>query len=248
MTGPGTLGELVYVTEVAPYRSPGSSSAPTAAGVHHGLASSVIAMEQLAALNGLSFRHAASAASLGDAGVAGCRVLVLATIGETPWSTAQRQVVEERWRSGALGIVGLHSATDASYGWEAYGDFIGARFDGHPMTTELPVARLDADHPATAHLPEVWRFRDELYLFREMHDDLRVLLALRMGPVSGFAAGEKLAARDLPLAWCQEHGRARSFYSALGHFTAAWEDTSYLRHVQGGVAWVLGEGADSEDG
>jgi type 1 glutamine amidotransferase len=32
----------------------------------------------------------------------------------------------------------------------------------------------------------------------------------------------------------------RSFYTALGHFVAAYADADYLQHVRGGIEWVLG--------
>lgn len=34
----------------------------------------------------------------------------------------------------------------------------------------------------------------------------------------------------------------RSFYTAFGHFVAAYENADYLQHVRGGIEWVLGDG------
>jgi uncharacterized protein len=126
--------------------------------------------------------------------------------------------------------VGLHSATDAAYQWPAMGQLLGGRFNGHPVTGDLPITVLDAGHPATAHLRSPWRFRDELYLFRELVPDARVLLAAEFG-------GQEKA--GLPVAWCIERPPARSFYTALGHFIAAYEDADYLQHVRGGIEWLL---------
>ena len=45
--------------------------------------------------------------------------------------------------------------------------------------------------------------------------------------------------RVLPLAWCIERGPMRTFYTALGHFGAAYENVDFVRHLGGGVSWVL---------
>ena len=96
--------------------------------------------------------------------------------------------MEERAASGALGIVGVHAATDAAYTWPEYGELLGARFDGHPVTGDLPITVIDRGHPATAHLPSPWRFKEELYLFRDVTPDARVLLGIEMGTGPGRTA------------------------------------------------------------
>jgi hypothetical protein len=204
------------------------------AGVHQSLGSAGAALEEIAGLCGLGFRHARRAGAIPVGDLERARLLVLFTIGETPWSADQRAVIERRAAAGELGIVGVHAATDAAYGWPAIGSLLGGRFNGHPITGDLPVTVTDRAHPATAHLPSPWRFRDELYLFRELVPDARVLLAVELGGADGAAAG------TLPLAWCVERPPLRTFYTALGHFVAAYEDANYLQHLLGGIRWVLG--------
>jgi len=221
------MNELLFVTDVSPYRFPGQGE--MIAGVHQSLGSAAIVLAEIAALSGLSFRHASQVSDVTVDDLRVARVLALYTIGETPWTLAQREVVEARAASGALGIVGLHSASDAAYEWPAIGELLGGRFGGHPITGDL----LDSEHPATAHLPSPWRFHDELYLFQEMAPDVHVLLAVELNGAE---------AVSLPLAWCVERPPMRSFYTALGHFVAAYEDANYLQHVQGGIEWVLGQG------
>jgi type 1 glutamine amidotransferase len=231
------MADLLYVSDVSPYRpepaGQGAAAGPTMAGVHHSLGSAAIALAEIAGLNGLGFRHATRAADVTADDLRAARLLALFTIGETPWNAEQRSVIEQRAAAGTLGIVGLHAATDAAYGWPAIGDLLGGRFNGHPITGDLPITVVDGDHPATAHLRSPWRFRDELYLFRELVPDARVLLAVEFG---GTSVGR------LPLAWCLERPPMRSFYTALGHFAAAYEDADYLQHVRGGIEWVLGGG------
>jgi type 1 glutamine amidotransferase len=229
--------QLVFVSQVAPYRDEAGAEVP--AGIHHGLTSTAQGLAELAELAGLSFRHPASVRELQPDDLEDVGVLALATIGETPWPPLLRTAIENRVARGRMGILGLHSATDASRDWISYGKLVGARFDGHPLTTELPVAVLDRTHPSTRHLPELWRVRDELYLFTDWQRDNRTLLAVRMGPRATYHEAELPAPRDLPLAWCRTFGRGRCFYTALGHFATAWEDSNYVRHVMGGIEWVL---------
>jgi type 1 glutamine amidotransferase len=225
------VSHLLYVSDVSPYRA--GLDVPVMAGVHQSLGSAATTLEEIAGLCGLGFRHARRVQDIGQEDLAGARLLALFTIGETPWSEDQREMIERRVSSGALGIVGLHSATDAAYRWPAMGRLLGGRFNGHPITGDLPITVVDRSHPATEHLPSPWVFRDELYLFRERVPDARLLLAVEFG---GSDVG------TLPIAWCVERPPVRTFYTALGHFVAAYENADYLRHVHGGIRWVLGSG------
>jgi type 1 glutamine amidotransferase len=226
-------GFLVFVGDVSPYRHGEVGQAP--AGVHRSLGSAAIAFEEVASLCGLRPRTVRHVGDLGVDELEQARALVLFTIGETPWTEEQKRVIVRRWVEGAMGVVGVHSATDSAYGWAEFGSLLGARFAGHPVTGRLAVHVVDSRHPATAHLPAVWHFRDELYLFRDLVDDARVLLA-----VPAAAAGPPDAAGMLPLCWCTEMGPARSFYTVLGHFLEAYEDGQYLQHLRGAVEWVMG--------
>lgn len=226
------MGELVYVSDVSPYA--GRDGERVLAGVHRSLGSAAAALEEIAELSGLCFRQVTRAADASPELLGAARVLALFTIGETPWSASQRAIIESRTSAGELGVIGIHSATDSAYGWECFGQLMGARFDGHPITAELSIAVTDPDHPSTRHLSSPWRFREELYLFRELVSDAHVLLGAELG--GGFESDSRSLA---PLAWCIERGRCRSFYTALGHFHEAYEDVNYLRHLHGGVDWVL---------
>ena len=133
MAGP----TLLHVTQVAPYRD-------GPAGVHGVLDQSAVAVAQLAESAGLDGRRVTDVRDLEPDDLAAARVVALFTIGETPWSPDQRDgPASDGVRSGRTALVAIHSATDACYGWDAYGRLVGARFDGHPWTRTctLDVAR-----------------------------------------------------------------------------------------------------------
>jgi type 1 glutamine amidotransferase len=223
---------MLIVTQVAPY-----TEGP--AGVHGTLTQATAALSELADLAGLSPTPVPDVRALSPAQLGAARVLALFTIGETPWSDDQKATVHDAWRAGRLRVLGVHSATDASHTWPEYGSMLGARFDGHPWTQDFAIDVVDHQHPATAHLGEQWDWHDEVYLFRELRPDAKVLLRLSDDQVDLSVPDGRVPECGFPLAWCLDDGDARSFYTALGHFHLAWELPVYLRHLGGGLAWLL---------
>jgi type 1 glutamine amidotransferase len=227
---------MFIVTDVAPYRD-------GPAGVHGVLPQAATALGELAAMASLEARPVRTVDSVAPEALAAGGVLALFTIGETPWSEPQRAAIADGVRSGRLGILGVHAATDACAGWDEYGVLLGARFDGHPWTTDFDVEVLEPGHPSTRHLGATWAWHDEVYLFRDLRPDARVLLRVAEGQLDMTVPGARRPTAGFPLAWCFTEGAGRVFYTSLGHFPLAWEAPPYLRHLQGGLAWLLGDGA-----
>jgi type 1 glutamine amidotransferase len=229
----GVSEGLLFITQVAPY-------ADGPAGVHGVLDQAAVGVAQVAELHGLRAQRVDDVRTLSDADLDGARALALFTIGETPWSDEQRMTILERVRAGRLSILAIHSATDACYAWDDYGQLVGARFDGHPWTQTFVADVLDAEHPACAHLGAAWTWHDEVYQFRDLRPDAHVLLRVRDGQLDLAAAGARPPEFGYPLAWCFTEGAGRVFSTSLGHFPGAWETPAYLRHVSGGLGWALG--------
>ena len=228
---------MLIVTQVAPY-------ADGPAGVHGVLGQAATALAQLAEHAGLTPVVVDDVRDLSPLQLRAPGVLSLFTIGETPFTPAQRTAVVESWQAGRLRILGVHSATDACHGWSEYGSLLGARFDGHPWTQEFAIDVADPAHPATAHLGPQWEWLDEIYLFRSLLPGARVLLRLADDQVDLSVPGGRVPESGFPLAWClgdgdgEHEGHGRTFYTALGHFPEAWESTVFLRHLAGGLAWL----------
>jgi len=223
---------MLIVTQVAPY-------VDGPAGVHGVLAQAATGLSELAGLAGLTPIVVTDVHDVSPRQVASARVLALFTIGETPWTDEQKAESYEAWQAGGLRVLGVHSASDASHTWPEYGTVLGARFDGHPWTQDFAIDVVDGAHPATAHLGPCWQWHDEVYLFRDLRPDVRVLLRLAEDQVDLSVPGGRVPDCGFPLAWCIEEGPARSFYTALGHFPGAWETPAYLRHLAGGLAWLV---------
>jgi len=224
-------GDLLVVTQVAPY-------VDGPAGVHGVLDQAAVGVGECAELAGLTPHRVDDVRELEPTALDRARALALFTIGETPWSEPQRTTITRRVRDGTLPVLAIHSATDACYSWPDYGDLVGARFNGHPwtMTVDLDV---DTDHPATRHLGSRWRWHDEVYQFRDLRADARVLLRVAPDQLDLDAPGAKPPPFGFPLAWCFEEGAGRVFSTSLGHFPGAWETPAYLQHLAGGLRWAL---------
>ncbi|HSZ35828.1 MAG TPA: ThuA domain-containing protein [Acidimicrobiales bacterium] len=222
---------MLIVTQVAPY-------VDGPAGVHGTLSQAQTALSELADMAGLAPTVVTDVRDVSPQQVSTAGVLALFTIGETPWSPAQKEAAHSAWSSGRLRVLGVHSATDANHTWPEYGAMLGGRFDGHPWTQDFIIDVVDTAHPATAHIGEQWDWHDEVYLFRDLRPDARVLLRLADDQVDLSVSGGRVPDCGFPLAWCVEDGAARSFYTALGHFHLAWELPVYLRHLAGGLAWL----------
>jgi type 1 glutamine amidotransferase len=224
---------LLFVTQVAPY-------VDGPAGVHGVLDQAAVGVAECGELAGLAVERVDDVRALPAEALEEARAVALFTIGETPWSEAQRVTLSRRVREGQLAIVAVHSATDSCYGWAEYGQLVGARFDGHPWTQTVELEVLESDHPATRHLGGTWRWHDEVYQFRDLRPDAQVLLRVPEGELDPTAVGAKQPPFGFPLSWCFTEGAGRVFSTSLGHFPAAWESPAYLGHLAGGLAWALG--------
>jgi hypothetical protein len=223
---------LLFVTQVAPY-------ADGPAGVHGVLDQAAVGVAQVGELHGLQPRRVDDVRTIDPSELRDARALALFTIGETPWSAAQRDAILGGVRAGTLAVLSIHSATDSCYSWDEYGALVGARFDGHPWTQTFTADVLDQSHPACGHLGSEWRWHDEVYQFRDLRADAQVLLRVRDGELDLTAPGARPPTFGYPLAWCFAEGRGRVFSTSLGHFPGAWETPAYLRHLAGGLQWAL---------
>ncbi len=220
---------LLLVTQVAPYLD-------GPAGVHGVLDQSATALGELSESVGLECTRVRDVRDLDPALLEAARVVALFTIGETPWTADQRATLTGRVRDGSCGVLAIHSATDSCHGWDEYGALVGARFAGHPWTQTVTLDVLDPAHPAVTHLGATWRWHDEIYTFHGLRPDAQILLEARPAELDGATDGR------YPLSWCFTEGGGRVFSTSLGHFPLAWETPTYLRHLAGGLDWVLADG------
>ncbi len=144
----------------------------------------------------------------------------------------------ERYIQAGGGFVGIHSATDTEYDWNWYGKLVGAYFNGHPAgTPEADFHIVDRDFGATRFFTDtVWHRTDEMYNFKKINPDVKVLITIDEATYEGGTNGGYH-----PMSWYHEYDGGRAFYTALGHTDASYEDSLYLQHLLGGIEYAIGE-------
>jgi acetyl esterase/lipase/type 1 glutamine amidotransferase len=165
----------------------------------------------------------------------GFQAVVFYTSGDLP---IEKEALLEYVRGGG-GFACVHNGMATLMKYPPYGEMVGASFDGHPWDQEVTVRVEDEAHPSTAHLGGSFRIRDEIYQVKNW-DRRSVRVLLSVDPSSVDLAKGKRADQDYALAWTKSYGEGRVFYTALGHYPDLWKDERVLKHLVGGVQWVLG--------
>jgi type 1 glutamine amidotransferase len=215
---------------------------------HDSIVQAVPAIAALVKARGWSSFATENAAIFNPDQLAKFDVIVFANASGDIYTPAQREAFQA-WIAKGGGFVGLHSAGDGSHpDW-----FVKMRgngnFTGHPggadqfQTGQLTVT--DRSHPATRHLPASWRWTDEYYSWDAAPAaDAHILARL---DESAMRLESKLRMGDHALIWWRCEGRARIFYSALGHKAEAWADPAHLTMLDGAIGWAArqeGAGCD----
>jgi type 1 glutamine amidotransferase len=166
-------------------------------------------------------------------------VVFLNTSGEL-LDAGQRLAFEAYIRNGG-GFAGVHAAATTGYGWQFYGQVVGAYFSDHPPDVQRATMVVERhDHPATAHLGSTWVRDDEWYNYRSnVRGKARVLIRLDESSYQGATMGA-----DHPLAWCAEVAGGRSFYTGAGHTSESYKEPAFRTHLLGGITWAAGRPAD----
>lgn len=158
-------------------------------------------------------------------------VVFLSTTGDV--LDAAQQSAFEGYIAGGGGYVGIHAAADCEYDWPFYGQLVGAWFSNHPLPQTAQIVIEDASHPATQPLPNPWVRYEEWYNFQtNPRPNVRVLARLNEATYSGGTMG------DHPIVWCHENLGGRAWYTAGGHFSEAYSEPRFVRHVLGGIEWA----------
>lgn len=159
-------------------------------------------------------------------------VLFLNTTG-TLFNEEQRDAFEAYIQNGG-GFAGLHSAADTEYDWPWYGELVGAWFESHPRTQPAVVEIVNPDHISTRMLPAEWEKEDEWYNFLEIPEHVDILLEL---DTDSFEGSEHPG--NHVIAWYHEFDGGRAFYTGMGHTVESFSDDLYLRHLWGGLEYVM---------
>ena len=163
-------------------------------------------------------------------------VIFLSTTGDV--LNPEQQNSFERFIQAGGGYLGIHAAADTEYDWPWYGKLAGAWFDNHPMPDNVQKGTfvvVDKKNPATRFLPKRWGREDEFYAYKNISPAIKVLLKIDEKTYRGGTNGD-----NHPMAWYQEFDGGRAFYTAGGHTDASFSEPLFLKHLWGGLHYVLG--------
>jgi len=132
------------------------------------------------------------------------------------------------------GYVGIHAATDCEYNWPWYGQLAGAYFKSHPKQQKAKLIIVNKNHPSTSFLPDTWERWDEWYNFKDISPNTTVLIKIDETSYTGGENGD-----NHPMAWYHEFEGGKAFYTELGHTDDSYSDSTYLKHLLGGIQWAM---------
>jgi len=151
-----------------------------------------------------------------------------------------QEIAFERYIQAGGGFVGVHSATDTEYDWGWYGRLVGGYFNGHPEPQQAKFIIKDRSFPATEHFKDtVWQHTDELYNFKKLNPDVKVLITIDESTYKGGTNGA-----FHPMSWYHDYDGGRSFYTELGHVEECYTDEVYLKHLLGGINYAIGDNSE----
>lgn len=158
---------------------------------------------------------------------------------EVPLDEKQKADLLSFVKDDGKGFVAAHVGLTALESWPEFGELLGARFDGHPISGPGKIINEDPTFPATKHLPASFDFSDEFYQPKAYsRDTLHVLLRLDL---TGVPENASLHGKgDYPLAWAKTYGKGRVFFGSFAHDAKTWD----IRDVQvmylEAMKWALG--------
>ncbi len=161
-------------------------------------------------------------------------VVFLNTTGDVLNPAQQNEFM--RFIQSGGGYVGIHAAADTEYDWWWYGKLAGAYFKSHPQIQEAKFKKATADD-VSKDLPEDWVRTDELYNYKKISEDIKVLYTLDETSYKGGENGDYH-----PIAWYHDFDGGRSFYTGMGHTNESYVDPIFLRHLWMGINYAIGKG------
>ncbi len=127
---------------------------------------------------------------------------------------------------GGKGLIPLHAAAGCFRNSEWWIKTVGAQYKSETTGT-FTTAITNKSNPVMEGL---WEFEtwDEKYVHQKINSDKTVL----MERVDG-------SARE-PWTWIRNEGKGRVFYTAYGHNDSTWTKPGFMKLVNNGVLWAIG--------
>jgi type 1 glutamine amidotransferase len=173
------------------------------------------------------------------------------------WSDEFNTALEQRLKSGKIGLVIIHAANNAFSGWKEYDLMIGMgwrgqnygprlKFDdqgkpirvpsgedqgsGHRYTGPFTITVRDGEHPITRGMPAEWLHNND-----ELYDNMR-------GPIENVHVLATAYSRGTmthePMIWTVSYGEGRVFHTPMGHDVNAMRCAGFASTLNRGTEWA----------
>jgi len=208
----------------------------TAGFVHSSIPKGVAAIQKLGTENGFEVDTTTNAAFFNEDSLTKyAAVIFFNTTGDV--LNNKQEIAFERYIQAGGGFAGVHAATDTEYDWGWYGRLVGAYFNGHPKPQAARFIIKDKSIAATSFFKDtVWQHTDELYNFKRLNPDVKVLLTVDESSYEGGTNGA-----FHPMSWYHDYDGGRAFYTELGHTDECYTEENYLKHLLGGIQYAIGD-------
>jgi type 1 glutamine amidotransferase len=130
-------------------------------------------------------------------------------------NTAQKIAFEKYFEQGG-GLVAIHASISAGKDWPWYRDLIGTLFLDHPKIQTAVVHKASPE----MNVADSWSQSDEWYNYTNpIPEQHHVLATVDENSYQGGKMG-----KNHPVTWCKEVGKARVWYTAMGHDASLYQD------------------------
>ena len=212
--------------------------------VHDNISASVEALKNICKEEGVAVDVSDDPSVFTDENLCQYKVIIFSNTNNEGFDTQEQRDAFARYIHNGGGFVGIHSACASERQWPWFWAMVGGKFVRHPKLQPFDIKVIDHDHPATEFLGKVWKWEDECYYMNHFNPDIHVLLAADLRTIEDEKKTEypgDVFGNYIPLAWYHTFEGGKQFYTALGHKIEHYSDPVLLKHLRGGIVWVMGE-------
>lgn len=209
--------------------------------VHDNIAAGVAAIQQLGSQYGFAVDVSDKPGDFTEANLKKYNLLIFNNTNNEVFDTDDQKVAFMRYVQAGGGFIGLHSATGTERQWPWFKRLIGASFLRHAKHQPFKEIIIDATNPSTSFLPHIWQRDDECYFFKEYNPDIHVLIAHDLASLDDKDKPTYYGGTSSPSVWCHEFDGGRQWYTSLGHDSTTYAEPEFLKHIMGGIIWVIGQ-------
>lgn len=206
--------------------------------VHDNIPSAIACVQQLGKQNGFAVDTSSNPAVFTEENLKKYTALVFTSTNNETFDTDEQKVAFMRYTQAGGGFVAIHSVTGSERKWEWFKRLVGGTFVRHAKFQKFKQVIVDKNNPSSSFLPEHWENEDECYYITTINPDIHVILAHDLTTVDD-QDKPVVYGTSFPSVWCHQFDGGRQWYTALGHAKTMYQDPLFMKHILGGIQWVV---------